>query len=115
MKKNIPCSLRQMVWLTYNDEKFRSKCHVVWCKNTITPFTFEVGHNIPESKGGSTTIDNLLPICSSCNRSMGNKYTISEYSQIFTKIRQSSPVGNVPISRRGLFQRIFFGFRCFRP
>ena len=42
----------------------------------ITPFTFEVGHNIPESKGGT------LSICSRCNKSMGDSYTIDEFSKI---------------------------------
>ena len=48
----------------------------------ITPFNFEVGHNIPESKGGATDINNLRPICSKCNRSMGDDYTIDEFSAL---------------------------------
>jgi|LauGreStaDraftv2_3_1035109.scaffolds.fasta_scaffold119100_1 5-methylcytosine-specific restriction endonuclease McrA len=114
MKKNIPASLRQTVWITYNSEKFHSKCHVSWCKNIITPFTFEVGHNKPESKGGTTTIDNLLPICGWCNRSMGNRYTITEYSESFTP-RKSSPnsLSNIiPIKSR--FRRFLGKFKCFR-
>ena len=35
-------------------------------------FDFHVGHNVPESKGGATNIDNLKPICSRCNSSMSN-------------------------------------------
>ena len=34
---------------------------------------FECGHIIPESKGGETTQDNLLPICGLCNKSMATK------------------------------------------
>ena len=30
----------------------------------IDVFNFQVGHNIPESKGGATVIENLRPICS---------------------------------------------------
>lgn len=118
-KKKIPMSLRQMVWITYNDENFRAKCHVAWCKNTITPFTFEVGHNKPESKGGTTTIENLLPICPSCNRSMGNKYTIQEYSERYMQLRKtniipvSSPIIPPIITRHHLLQRIRNAFRCF--
>jgi hypothetical protein len=48
----------------------------------MTPFTFEVGHNIPESKGGSLELGNLKPLCSNCNKSMGNNYTIDEFSKI---------------------------------
>ena len=31
---------------------------------------FEVGHIIPGKNGGETNLDNLLPICSCCNKSM---------------------------------------------
>lgn len=49
----------------------------------MTPFNFEAGHVIPESKGGKTHIENLLPICSTCNKSMGNRFTIHEFSKKF--------------------------------
>lgn len=84
IKTKIPSALRQQVWLEYcGSEHFKHKCLVTWCKNMITPFTFEVGHNIPESKGGTTDIFNLRPICSSCNKSMGNIYTIDEFSMMY--------------------------------
>jgi 5-methylcytosine-specific restriction endonuclease McrA len=83
MKKvKIPKALREQVWLTWCGHVFDHKCLVAWCSNTITPFIYEVGHNIPESKGGTTKIDNLRPICSSCNKSMGNNYTIDEFSEV---------------------------------
>lgn len=82
MKRKIPTALRQQVWITYCGKKFEYKCIVKWCSNIMTPFTFEVGHNVPESKGGSSELDNLKPICSSCNKSMGNTYTIDEFSVI---------------------------------
>jgi hypothetical protein len=82
-KKKIPLAMREQVWIVYlGDKNFKNKCHVKWCENTITPFTFEVGHNIPESKGGKTWIDNLRPICSKCNKSMGDAYTIDEFSEL---------------------------------
>jgi len=82
-KKKIPLALREQVWLMYfGDCKFKHKCHVKWCENIITPFIFEVGHNIPESRGGPTDIDNLRPICSKCNKSMGDTYTIDEFSEL---------------------------------
>lgn len=82
-KKKIPLAMREQVWLVYlGDRVFKHKCLVKWCENTITPFTFEVGHNVPESKGGPTNIDNLRPICSKCNKSMGDSFTIEEFSEI---------------------------------
>lgn len=81
MKQTIPGALREQVWLLYcGDKHFKHKCLVTWCENIMTPFMFEVGHNIPESKGGTLDIDNLRPICSKCNRSMGDHYTIDEFS-----------------------------------
>ncbi len=75
--------MREQVWLLYfGDKHFKHKCYVEWCENRITPFTFEVGHNIPESKGGETNIDNLRPICSKCNKSMGDAYSIDEFSEL---------------------------------
>jgi 5-methylcytosine-specific restriction endonuclease McrA len=80
--KKIPKALREQVWKCYYAEAFKKKCWVKWCENTITPFSFEVGHNIPKSKGGSDSLDNLRPICSNCNKSMGNMYTIDEFSDL---------------------------------
>ena len=82
MTARIPKALREQVWLKYSGANFLTQCNVAWCSNKITPFVFEVGHNIPSSKGGLTSIDNLRPICSSCNKSMGNRYTIDEFSRL---------------------------------
>ena len=83
MKVKIPGALREQVWLLWcGDRFFKHKCLVTWCENIITPFSFEVGHNIPESKGGLTEISNLRPICGKCNRSMGDEYTIDEFSAL---------------------------------
>lgn len=83
IKQNIPVSLKNTVWVHYNGKVFETKCFITWCENTITVFSFEAGHDIPESKGGSTTLDNLKPICSCCNKSMGNRYTIKEWCEMF--------------------------------
>lgn len=83
MKQKIPKALREQVWLKTFGKVFNHKCYVTWCTNLIDPFNFEVGHIIPESKGGATNLDNLLPICSKCNKSMGSQYTIHEFSSKF--------------------------------
>ena len=82
MKDKIPKALREQVWLTHMGKKYDSKCHISWCKNRITVFDFQSGHNIPESKGGVTDISNLRPICSRCNLSMGDSYTIDEWTKL---------------------------------
>lgn len=83
MKKKIPLALRQQVWIVYNGDRFfKKKCHVSWCSNTVTPFSFQVGHCTPESKGGTLDISNLRPICAMCNMSMADTYTIEEFSKL---------------------------------
>lgn len=82
-KARIPRALREQVWLVRVGPVFQSKCKVSWCTNTMNVFDFQSGHNIPESKGGKTDVSNLIPICSRCNLSMGNQYTISEWTKKF--------------------------------
>ena len=85
-KTKLPKALREQVWLKVMGERFDGKCRVTWCKNRINVFDFQCGHNIPESKGGATTLDNLLPICGRCNISMGSHYTIDEWNTKFAPV-----------------------------
>jgi len=86
-KTTIPKALREQVWKRYIGDRYNSKCTITWCKNTISAFDFHVGHDIPESKGGTIEITNLHPICSRCNLSMGSNYSIGEWNQIGGKQR----------------------------
>ena len=82
-KAKIPKALREQVWRTHiGMTKAASKCFVTWCTNPITTFDFEVGHNVPESRGGATKLSNLRPICSRCNKSMGSQYTIDAWNKM---------------------------------
>ena len=81
-KQKIPKALREALWIHCNPTFFHAKCQTTWCPNTITPFNFQAGHNIPESKGGATSLDNMVTLCSRCNLSMGNKYTFDEWCKI---------------------------------
>ena len=87
-KKRIPKAIREQVWIQYFGRRFTHKCYIPWCKNRINVFDFHVGHNKPESKGGKLTIKNLRPICSRCNYSMNNKFTITKW------IREGNPKKN---------------------
>jgi hypothetical protein len=103
-KKTISKKLREEVWLKHFGKTFSSKCPIIWCTRKITVFCFEVGHNIPESKGGTTTINNLIPICGDCNRSMGDRFTIDEFSRQFA----DTSAAPVPLT---FLQRIFCFFQ----
>ena len=91
-KKSIPKALREAVWLKHCGKAFESKCKTTWCPNTMTVYEFHAGHNIPESRGGATTIDNLVPICSRCNLSMGNTHTFKEWCERYRPAASPPPV-----------------------
>ena len=81
-KEKIPKALREQVLLRDMGKKYENKCKVRWCHNRITVFDFQCGHNIPESKGGTTNLSNLVAICSRCNLSMGSQYTIDDWNKM---------------------------------
>jgi 5-methylcytosine-specific restriction endonuclease McrA len=81
-KAIIPAAFREQIWLRTMGRVYEGKCPVVWCQNNITVHDFQSGHNIPESKGGNTLPDNLIPICSRCNQSMGDRYTIDQWNKL---------------------------------
>jgi hypothetical protein len=81
-KANIPKALREQVWISIFGKTFENECYVHWCVNKINVFDFHVGHDKPESTGGTLEITNLKPICARCNLSMANNYTIQEWSAL---------------------------------
>jgi 5-methylcytosine-specific restriction endonuclease McrA len=93
-KKKISAALREQVWIQHGGRVFERKCMVTWCKNTITVFDFQCGHDIPESKGGATDITNLYPICGKCNLSMSNTYTFQQWCKLYNAI--PDPVSVLP-------------------
>jgi hypothetical protein len=83
-KKSIPKSLKIKVWNTYVGEDIgKIKC---LCCDTIdiTQSIFECGHIIAEAKGGETSLENLRPICSTCNKSM-KTINMNDYIKIINK------------------------------
>ena len=107
-KKPIPKALREQVWLCHMGKVFETKCKIVWCENRINAFDFQCGHNIPESKGGKTTIQNLIPICGRCNISMGDRYSIDEWNRKFSvPTPQSSVKHPTPTPQRSVLSRFF--------
>lgn len=115
-KKKISGALREAVWIKTMGRRFEGKCPVPWCFNSITVFDFQAGHNIPESKGGETKLPNLIAICSRCNTSMGNTYTIDEWSKMHASQEESKspPLPSFcekpRVEKRSLWQRIICCF-----
>lgn len=75
-KQTIPKNVRVIVWNHYiSEDIIKHKC--LCCKKvTICNTNFEVGHVISEKNGGTHEINNLRPICFSCNHSMGTENMI---------------------------------------
>ena len=67
-KQYINKRLRNEVWSSYMGSVFSGFCY---CCNrkSIDVFSYHCGHVLSEHHGGKTTIQNLRPICSSCNTS----------------------------------------------
>lgn len=80
-KQKIPSKVRTDIWATYIGSHIAEhKC--ICCKRvTIKQTDFEVGHVISEAMGGTLEINNLRPICSVCNKSMGSRNMIDYVKQ----------------------------------
>ncbi len=62
-KENIPADLRWQVW-----ERDNFTCKQCGGRTHLT-----ADHVVPESRGGSTALDNLQTLCRSCNSAKGNR------------------------------------------
>ncbi len=71
-KKGVPKKVKDDAWAKHVGNKSDAFC--ICCRTTtITTFDFHAGHVIAESNGGPTTVENLRPVCSACNLSMGTR------------------------------------------
>lgn len=67
--KSIPSAIRYSVWRNYHDSM---DAYCPLCLITVISIdNFDCGHVISHKNGGSENIDNLIPLCSKCNKSMG--------------------------------------------
>ena len=71
-KDKIPLPLKNAIWNKYFEGTMFGTC--VCCKATpIHSTNFDAGHVKSEHLGGKVHIDNLRPICRTCNSSMGTQ------------------------------------------
>jgi 5-methylcytosine-specific restriction endonuclease McrA len=71
VKGHIPKKVRTDVWNTFIGPNIPIHKCLCCLKTTICMTDFQVGHVLSEHDGGNLNIDNLRPICASCNISMG--------------------------------------------
>lgn len=71
-KKTIPKPLKDLVWdINIGKDKGIGKCYV--CDQELDSKKFHCGHIISEKNMGPTQLNNLKPICATCNLSMGTQ------------------------------------------
>jgi len=94
-KKTIPKALKRMVWDKHIGEDIgKSLCKC--CNLTaITQMSFHCGHILAEANGGETNIDNLLPICELCNKSMGTTNLLEFKKKMETNDLKVSPIASI--------------------
>ena len=73
LKIKIPKRIKDLVWKLKGQE-LCPICNIA----TISFDDYECGHIISEKNGGHSTIDNLIPICNKCNKSM-NSTNLNEW------------------------------------
>ena len=71
--KYISPKLRMCVWNRYFGNNEIGKCPICSDKIRVGKNGFHCGHIISEANGGLTDLENLRPLCSNCNISMGSK------------------------------------------
>jgi len=71
-RKAVPKKIKDDAWTKYVGKKNEVLC--ICCRTSvITPFNFHAGHVVSDYSGGGTTVENIRPICSACNLSMGKR------------------------------------------
>jgi hypothetical protein len=69
-KETIPIAVKNTLWNLYFQNNINGVCQC--CKHeVISKNNFDCGHIVSEKEGGLVSLDNLRPICRSCNSSMG--------------------------------------------
>ena len=81
-KSFTPYERRQVwnQWIGQFHLIYESPCFIGACGNKIYRDSFHMGHVVALAKGGSNHVDNLRPICETCNKTMGveNLYDFKE-------------------------------------
>lgn len=69
-RKRFDPKMRTAIWNKYIG-KGVSECECFFCDEMISWDNFEIAHDKALANGGSNDIDNLFPLCSTCNKLMG--------------------------------------------
>ena len=82
---SIPKAVKDTIWdQCFGKEAGIGKCYC--CSGEINSKKFDCGHIISVANSGTNNIDNLKPICSTCNKSMGTTNMEEFKKEYFAKI-----------------------------
>ena len=102
-RTSIPKSLKIQVWNEYiGKEKGVGNC--LCCNTEIDSKKFDCGHIEAVNTGGLTVLENLRPICSTCNKSMGDQnmfeFKDTYFPKTTTKVEEKT-FPSVPVVYNG--------------
>jgi 5-methylcytosine-specific restriction endonuclease McrA len=80
-RKAIPKAVKSTLWnIHFTENNAKGECKV--CNKEIKMTDFDAGHIIAVANGGSNNLDNLMPVCSLCNKSMGVQ-NLNEFKKLY--------------------------------
>jgi 5-methylcytosine-specific restriction endonuclease McrA len=71
--KTMPRNYTQVLPLTRRNLWLRDGGRCVYCEAKVTLNSFTIDHVLPRSQGGTSSWDNLVTSCQSCNNRKGNR------------------------------------------
>jgi hypothetical protein len=91
IKDVIPRAVKNCLWINYFGDKRIGICACCQ-REPITINNFHAGHIKSEREGGTTTLDNLAPVCPLCNSSMGTMHMM----EFINKYNLHYGLGEIP-------------------
>lgn len=80
-RKAIPKAVKTTLWnIHFTENNAKGECKV--CNKEIKMTDFDAGHIVAVANGGSNNLDNLIPVCNLCNKSMGVQ-NLNEFKKLY--------------------------------
>ena len=88
-KQKIPSDVRIQLWKNHYNNTMTGKCYT--CERELSYIDMECGHIIARALNGPDTINNLVPICKTCNKDMGvmNLYEYKKLNALYNTVYMS--------------------------
>lgn len=85
IKTRIPADIRMQVWRNLYNTSLMGKCYT--CCKELSYIDMECGHIVARALNGPDTVENLLPVCKTCNKDMGvmNLLEYKKLAELYTE------------------------------